>query len=1054
MLKSFGNFDLVRRDVLGFSDITVSRWRSRESGLTVIHLDYEAPIVKGYFTVGTEIFDDTGCPHTLEHLVFMGSQKYPYKGIIDRFANRGFSNGTNAWTSQDHTCYTVSTAGSQGFLQILPIYVDHILYPTLTREAFLTEVHHIDPQGNDSGVVYSEMQGRENSSGDLMTLALQRLVYPEGSAYRTEVGGLMENLRVLSIEQIRNYHGTYYVPQNLALIVGGKFIGGTEELLSVVNEQIEPTIVSHGQNKGSHPPGWKRPFLETPSANRTPFTESRSTEVQFPEKDESMGEIILSFMGPAPDQHLERLALDILGTYLTSSSVSPLNKEYVEVENPLCSYIYFDEEVRPTFVDLPVYVGSVPTENLQGFDSKLKESLRKIASSGIDMDRMAMVISRDQRQLRSKLESSKGDTYSLTVISDFVLGPADGSGLLGAMDDMSLYPILQKWSSEDWSNILRKYYVDPPCIVVRGKPSAALADKLETDEKKRVEKQVEVLGPEGLQKAKEELETAKAKHEEPIPEELIKTFPVPDVHSIAWIPVQSLQEGTSSVTERQKSISTPLKRHIEADGTALPFFVEFDHVQSDFFTIHAFLSLADIPDHLRPLVTVYLSAFFQLPVQCSDGKKLSYEQVVAKLDDDTVSYETELGVQMYFAETFRISIKAETRMYEKTVRWVKDLIYGAEFDIARLQVTCAKIMQSMPELKRDGSNILSSFQCEMIYDKSSTTRANSVLAQAEAVPKLVQRLKDSPEEVQKDFQLLRKCMTNPAGVRFSVTGNILALDKPRSVWSKYFGEKLPSTPLKPITLAGQTLSELGQQPKEKAIVVSLPTIESSFVAHLAKTVQGFQHPEYPALRLALEILNASEGFLWRSIRGSGLAYGASVSCDLEAGLLSFTLYRSSNSIEAFHEGAKVVKGLADRTIPLEDSVVDAGKSAIVYNLTRAVSNPSSAAMGSFINQALKGASQDFHREMLEKYQAVTTEQVLKALEKYVLPVFDPKQSIAISVSAPGKVNATIDGLKAIGFQVESREVYVDPEEINGVDEDGSHSESDSESESDDERARL
>lgn len=41
MLKSYGNFDLVRRDVLGFSDITVSRWRSRVSGLTVIHLDYE-----------------------------------------------------------------------------------------------------------------------------------------------------------------------------------------------------------------------------------------------------------------------------------------------------------------------------------------------------------------------------------------------------------------------------------------------------------------------------------------------------------------------------------------------------------------------------------------------------------------------------------------------------------------------------------------------------------------------------------------------------------------------------------------------------------------------------------------------------------------------------------------------------------------------------------------------------------------------------------------------------------------------------------------------------
>jgi Zn-dependent M16 (insulinase) family peptidase len=73
-------------------------------------------------------------------LVFMGSEKYPYKGIIDHLANRGFSNGTNAWTDTDHTAYTASTAGEQGFLQLLPIYVDHILYPTNTQSAFVTEV--------------------------------------------------------------------------------------------------------------------------------------------------------------------------------------------------------------------------------------------------------------------------------------------------------------------------------------------------------------------------------------------------------------------------------------------------------------------------------------------------------------------------------------------------------------------------------------------------------------------------------------------------------------------------------------------------------------------------------------------------------------------------------------------------------------------------------------------------------------------------------------------------------------------------------------------------
>ena len=44
--------------------------------------------------------------------------------------------------------------------------------------------------------------------------------------------------------------------------------------------------------------------------------------------------------------------------------------------------------------------------------------------------------------------------------------------------------------------------------------------------------------------------------------------------------------------------------------------------------------------------------------------------------------------------------------------------------------------------------------------------------------------------------------------------------------------------------------------------MSLPTVESSFVTHTTKGIQGFDHPEYPAIRVALEVLNATEGYLW------------------------------------------------------------------------------------------------------------------------------------------------------------------------------------------------
>ncbi|KAF8216136.1 Metalloenzyme, LuxS/M16 peptidase-like protein [Mycena galopus ATCC 62051] len=1055
--EKFGNFDLVKSVKLGFTDVHISKWRSRVTGLSIVHLDYEAPIVNGYFAVATEIFNDSGCPHTLEHLVFMGSEKFPYKGIIDHLANRGFSNGTNAWTDNDHTAYTVSTAGEQGFLQLLPIYVDHILYPTITKAGFVTEVHHIDPKGQDSGVVYSEMQGRENTSGDLMALRLQRLLDPPSSAYRSETGGLMEALRVLTVEQIREYHSTYYVPHNLSLIVTGKLSSGTSTLLSVVQEQVEPTLIAHGQNLGPRPPGWKRPFVETASASRPPIKETIKDTIEFPEKDESVGELIISALGPAPNQFLERKALDMIGTYLTSSAVAPLNKEYIEIDTPMCTYIYFGEDIRATAIYLPIYVGSVPTELLDEFDSKLKASLRRIVAEGIDMERMAMVINRDERQLRSKLESSKGDTFSSTVITDFLYGAEDGSELEASMDEINQFAEVRTWTSKQWTDLLQKYYIDSHSVVVRGKPSASLAKKLAADDKARIAAQVERLGPEGLKKAEKELDEAKAEHDTPIPTEILLDFAVPSVKSIAFIPVQSLQEqGTGRAAPTKATKSEALAEHIQSDGPALPFFVQYDHVESDFVSVHAFFSLENLPHRLRPLISTYMSAFFALPVVRQSGERLTHEDVVNKLDNETVSYEVGLGVSNSFAETFRVSLKVETAHYETAIAWLKDLMYGAEFDKERLQVTIAKIQQSLPEMKRDGNTVLGSLWADLLYNETSTSRAGGILPQNEFIPNVAKQLAENPDQVIADLQEIRRYATDPSGVRFSVTGNVLKLAKPRSTWAKFFQSSLPETPLSPVPLSSETLNELGKQPVTKGVVMGLPTVESSYVTHSTKAIKGFNHPEYAAFRIAMEVLNATESYLWRYIRGSGLAYGAYVSLDVESGLLSFSLYRSSNSMDAYKEASNVLKGLVDGSIALETTTLDAAKSTVVYGVAKNVSTASRAAMMSFTNQALRGVPQTHQVEMLEKYQVVTKEDVLEIFRKYFLPLFDASTSVAVVVTAPTKVDGIVEGLTADGFVVEKRTLEIDPSELEGEhDHDcnscGSGSDSDSDSDSEDSR---
>ena len=227
----------------------------------------------------------------------------------------------------------------------------------------------------------------------------------------------------------------------------------------------------------------------------------------------------------------------------------------------------------------------------------------------------------------------------------------------------------------------------------------------------------------------------------------------------------------------------------------------------------------------------YLSAFFSLPVKRLSGERLSHEEVVDQLDEQTVFYEVGLGTSGVFSETLRITIRVEVAKYEVAVAWLRDLLYGSEFTkersvlfcrglevhgtddgLNRLQITAAQIQQALPGLKRDGSTVLSAVTSELLHDESSTARASGVLIQSDFMRSLSEKIQEAPEEVIQEFENIRRnseyllrtipapnlsthhhrqLVTDPTGARFSVTGNILGVSNPRSTWNKYFGTALP-----------------------------------------------------------------------------------------------------------------------------------------------------------------------------------------------------------------------------------------------------------------------
>ena len=61
--------------------------------------------------------------------------------------------------------------------------------------------------------------------------------------------------------------------------------------------------------------------------------------IEFPSEDESIGTISLAWRGPPFGEHVGWLALRLLWKYLTDSAASPLQKAFVECDEPLCGEV-------------------------------------------------------------------------------------------------------------------------------------------------------------------------------------------------------------------------------------------------------------------------------------------------------------------------------------------------------------------------------------------------------------------------------------------------------------------------------------------------------------------------------------------------------------------------------------------------------------------------------------------------------------------------------------------------------------------------------------------
>lgn len=974
-------------------------------------------MIHGGVQVGTEIWDDSGAPHTLEHLVFMGSEKFPYKGVLDVLGNRMIGNGTNAWTSTNCTNFTSCTASEEGFLKLLPVYLDHIFFPTITKSAFCTEVYHMNGKGEDSGTVLSEMQAKQHDSSTLIQLETQKSLYNEDNANRSETGGMVDALRELKKKTVERFHNGAYVPQNVTISVVGSAISPLK-LLTVLSNTIEPSLAAHALDQGEHgPPHYKRPFLETKTAKNPPtIDEDEIRIVKYPSKDESVGVVTINWIGPRATDETTKAALTLLGIYLMDSVVSPLKKLFVEIKEPLCTDISLSTGAEDPQI-LTIQLDSVPYAKLDDIGDLVQDALVDIAGKPFDMERMKNQIN---LQMLSLLEIVEGGarTYIITgVQNDALFGAEDGSELEGAFKDMSRCKTLMAWSSSDWQKLLTDYFITPNSLTIIAKPSAKLVDKVAAKEKLRIAQNVAKLGPAGLAELDAKAAAAAVENAKPIPTELIESYEVPSVAtSIRWIEIETARTYPRDNGSRRGD--SKLQDKIDDDrpnGFSLD--LHFSQIKSEFITITIYLfPSANLSTTLRSLLPLYATTFFTLPVVRANGQKLSYQDVVKALNVDTVDHEFNSGPLL---ESLFVKIKVEKSKYAIGIAWLKDLIFGSIFDEKCLNIGISQELQDLPSEKMSGHTIASAGLTAMLFSENSITQAFNLLLCAKNLPKLAKSLRSNPKDIIRKLEQLRDGLTDPKAMKIKIVGDILSLDRPVSIFKSEFEPTLPFSASKRIAVVrdGDILTPVVEKPSTKLVVYKVPSIDSTYGKFMGRGPK-WDSQDLPAFILACQVLNATEGHLWNAVRGKGLAYGATLGYSYETGILTYNLFKSPDVFEAWLATKDLFENdLLSGKTKITELQIEAAKSMYAFDTASKEAMKVSAASVITYNELLLDRPKDFHRELLARTENVSRSQVIAVIRNYLHPLVKPTTSIGSISAGPSKAEELVKKFSSAGFQV-------------------------------------
>jgi zinc protease len=279
----------------------ISEYRFDNGARLLLFPDASRPTISVNMTVlvGSrhEGYGEAGMAHLLEHLVFKGTPAFP--NIPKALRDHGASfNGT---TNVDRTNYFETLPATDENLEFaIHLECDRLVNSYIKREDLMSEFT----------VVRNEFESGENSPQRVLSQRVQAAAYEWHNYGKSTIGNRSDIERV-PIDNLQDFYRRFYQPDNVVLIVTGKF----EESRAL--ELAEKHL-------GSIPRPDRK--LNTTYTEEPPQDGERTVILR---RVGSIGSIIAAYHMPAA-AHPDWAPLSILGSVLSEDKVGRLDKALVE----------------------------------------------------------------------------------------------------------------------------------------------------------------------------------------------------------------------------------------------------------------------------------------------------------------------------------------------------------------------------------------------------------------------------------------------------------------------------------------------------------------------------------------------------------------------------------------------------------------------------------------------------------------------------------------------------------------------------------------------------